>query len=249
MSHYTLGLVSISFRDKSPLEIVQAVRSAGLSCVEWGSDVHAPCGDIQRLTEIAALQREYGIACSSYGTYFFLGQTPIEELNDYVRAAKILGTDTIRLWCGKKSGADMTDDEREQLIAECRKAARIAEENQVTFCMECHRDTYTDRPENTVSLMEAVDSPHFRTYWQPFQWLDADGSLAVARAVAPYTRHLHVFNWSGWDRFPLADGIEDWKRYLSAFSTPRTLLLEFMPDDRIESLPVEVAALKTIIEG
>ena len=157
MSHYTLGLVSISFRDKSPLEIVQAVRAAGLSCIEWGSDVHAPCGDIQRLTEIAALQREYGIACSSYGTYFFLGQTPIEELNDYVRAAKILGTDTIRLWCGKKSGADMTDDEREQLIAECRKAARIAEENQVTFCMECHRDTYTDRPENTVSLMEAVE--------------------------------------------------------------------------------------------
>ena len=244
---YTIGLVSISFRSKSPLEILQAVKAAGLSCIEWGSDVHAPCGDTERLHEIATLQKEYGITCSSYGTYFFLGHNDTAELTDYVHAAKILGTNVIRLWCGKKSGADMSDDEREHLLSECRKAARIAEEHDVIFCMECHRSSYTDLPEYAVALMKAVDSPAFRTYWQPFQWLDTDGSLAVAEAVAPYAQHIHVFNWHGEGRFPLADGADDWKRYLAAFSTPRTLLLEFMPDDRIESLPVEVEALKAII--
>ena len=133
------------------------------------------------------------------------------------------------------------------MLAECRKAARIAEAHKVTFCMECHRSSYTDRPEYAVALMEAMDSPGFRMYWQPFQWLDTDRSLSVAESVSRYTQHIHVFNWRGDDRFPLSDGVEDWKRYLTAFSTPRTLLLEFMPDDRIESLPHEVEALKAII--
>ena len=61
--------------------------------------------------------------------------------------------------------------------------------------------------------------------------------------------HLHVFNWHGGERFPLADGVEDWKRYLTVFDTPRTLLLEFMPDDRLETLPTEAEALRTIIGG
>ena len=72
---YTLGLVSVSFRRHTPREILEAVRAAGLACIEWGSDVHAPCTDETALRRIAAMQAEYGIVCSSYGTYFRLGQT------------------------------------------------------------------------------------------------------------------------------------------------------------------------------
>ena len=54
---YNLGLVSVSFRRHSPKEILEAVRASGLSCIEWGSDVHAPCRDIARLREIVALQK------------------------------------------------------------------------------------------------------------------------------------------------------------------------------------------------
>jgi sugar phosphate isomerase/epimerase len=74
---YNLGLVSVSFRKHSPKEILEEMKKAELSLIEWGSDVHAPCGDIERLNEIAKLQKEYGIECSSYGTYFRFGQTPI----------------------------------------------------------------------------------------------------------------------------------------------------------------------------
>ena len=111
---YDLGLVSVSFRKNSPEEILNAASAAGLSFIEWGSDVHAPCHDTERLKEIAALQKEYGIVCSSYGTYFRLGETRIEELETYIQAAKILGTDLLRLWCGVKSGKDMTKEEREE---------------------------------------------------------------------------------------------------------------------------------------
>ena len=99
--------------------------------------------------------------------------------------------------------------------------------------------------------MNAQDSPAFRTYWQPFQWLDPDGSLEVARAVAPYAEHVHVFNWQppkmAPAKYPLADAAEDWRAYLSVLPPPRAMLLEFMPDDRLETLPTEAEALRAII--
>lgn len=244
---YCPGLVSVSFRERTPREILQAAVAAGLFTIEWGSDVHAPCHDIERLKEIARLQEEYGVTCSSYGTYFRLGVTPIGELSAYIDAAKLLGTGILRLWCGDKSGAEMTVQEKDALIEQCRLAAAIAEKRGVTLCMECHRGTLTQSPEDAVALMETVHSKSFRMYWQPFQWLDEQGNLAVARAVAPYTEHIHVFHWRDKQKLPLSEAVDTWRSYLSAFFTPRTLLLEFMPDGRLESLAKEAEALRRIV--
>ena len=249
MSGYKLGLVSISFRQYSPEEIIKAVKDAGLCCIEWGSDVHAPCENIKRLHEIASLQKDYGIICSSYGTYFNVEKNSANELQKYIDAAKILGTKILRLWCGTKSGDKMSDEEKADLFARCRRIAEIAEENDVILCMECHQGTFIQRAEDVVNLMEAVSSPAFRMYWQPFQWISAKESFEFAGIVAPYVEHIHVFNWSGSEKFSLHEGIKDWCTYLTAFNKPHTLLLEFMPDDRIESLPIEADALRVIIGG
>ena len=250
---YRLGLVSISFRKHTPEEIVKAVKTAGLSCIEWGSDVHAPARDTVRLREIAALQEEYGVTCSSYGTYFRLGSTPLAELTDYIAAAKILGTNILRLWGGSKAGEDMTPEELAAFTDTCKQAAAMAEEAGVILCLECHMLSITETPEYAVALMEEVNSPAFRLYWQPFQWLDSEGSLAVAKAYAPFAEHIHVFNWQppkmAPAKLPLAEAVEDWRAYLSVLPAPRALLLEFMPDDRIETLPAEAEALRTIIGG
>ena len=244
---YKLGLVSVSFRDHDPRTIIEAARAAGLSCIEWGSDIHAPCRGAERLREIAALQAEYGIACSSYGTYFRLGETPAEELEDYIQAAKLLGTDILRLWCGRKSGKDMTDAEKNGFFEVCRRAADIAENSGVILCMECHRGTFTEDPCDAVCLMEAVNSPHFRMYWQPFQWQSAEQNIENAKKIAPFAEHIHVFNWKGDRKLPLADSVGEWQEYIKVFSTPRTLLLEFMPNGTLEELAAETAALRAII--
>ena len=246
---YTLGLVSISFRKHSPLEIVKAVKDAGLSCIEWGSDVHAPANAPDKVREIAALQAEYGISCSSYGTYFRLTVNPMEELLPHIEAAKMLGTDILRLWCGPtKSGADMTAEEKENLFDVCHKAERIAAENHVTLCMECHQNTFTERVEDAVMLMKEMYSPHFQMYWQPLNDDPAE-NIASAKAIAPYCSHLHVYNWKAQARYPLAAATEEWRSYIREFATPRTLLLEFMPDNRLATLETEAAALKNIIGG
>ena len=102
---YQNGLVSVTFRKLSPEEILQAMTACGLKYIEWGSDVHAPCTDDACLSEIVELQKKYGVTCCSYGTYFKLGVTPMEELEGYILAAKRLGTDILRLWCGSKGSA------------------------------------------------------------------------------------------------------------------------------------------------
>ena len=246
MQHVT-GLVSISFRAHAPREILCAMRDAGLSLIEWGSDVHAPCRDAARLDELALLMREFGVTCSSYGTYFRLGQTPFDELEHYILAAKRLGTDTLRVWCGTKSGADMTEGEITSLLSDCRAAARMAEAHGMTICTECHLRTFTERPEDALWLMQSVASPHFRTYWQPFQTRTVEQNLAYLRTLSPYVTHLHVFQWKGGQRFPLAAGTDEWRAYLSLLGAPHTLLLEFMPDDRLETLAREASALRDII--
>lgn len=248
---YQLGLVSISFREHSPKELITAVKKAGLSCIEWGSDVHAPCDDEARLHEIAAAQQAAEISCCSYGTYFRFGKDSPVELLNYIKAAKILGTNIIRLWCGTKGSDEYTADELEALYTNCRKAARIGEENGVVFCMECHNGTVTDRKESALALMQAVDSPAFRMYWQPNQLRPQEENMAYAKLLSSWTEHLHVFNWDcpnggPLEKYPLVEAVDTWKGYLTRIPGEHCLLLEFMPDDKLETLRTEADALRKI---
>ncbi len=244
-----LGLVSISFRSLSPREIVSLCRDCGLSVIEWGSDVHAPYDNAERLAEIVRLQEESGISCSSYGTYFRLGVTPLEELPSYIAAAKTLGTRVLRIWGGKKNYETLSVEEREIFLDEAKRAAEIADRAGVTLAFECHNNTFTNCIEGALTLMRTVDSPSLRMYWQPNQHRTADINCAYAEAIAPYVVNLHVFEWKGKNRYPLRDGVALWREYLSYFKGDENLLLEFMPDDDPRSLPAEVNALKEIAQG
>lgn len=243
---FDLGLVSVSFRSLEPKQIIELCRECGLAYIEWGSDVHAPCADSARINEIIELQTDCGIKCSSYGTYFRIGINDPSELYGYIEAAKKLGTDILRLWCGDKNYTDMTMNEREYIISESKKAARIAEECGVTLCMECHNKTFTNCLEGALELMRAVDSPNFQMYWQPNQFRTLDENLEYAEKIAKYVKVIHVFNWEGKNKYPLCDAIEIWRKYLSFFDGSQKLLLEFMPDGKPESLVPESAALKEI---
>lgn len=249
MSNYKLGLVSVSFRKYTPKQILSAMNEAGLSLIEWGSDIHALKDDAEKLKNAAALQREHGIACCSYGTYYRLGETPTEELDGYIKAAEILGTDTLRLWCGNKDSQKYSAGEKESLFGECIRAAEIARKNGVKLCMECHNGTFTNAEEAALELMKTVNSNSFRMYWQPNQFRTEEENLHYAAALSDFTENIHVFNWKGNERFPLGDGIDVWKRYLECFKGEKALLLEFMPDDDILSLKEETRSLIKITEG
>lgn len=249
MKKFSPGLCSVSFRQHTPEQIIKAVSEAGLECVEWGSDVHAPCDNEEAIESIVSLQKEYGITTSSYGTYFYLQKNTLDELRKYIKAAKMLGTDILRLWCGTKGSSEYTPDEKAEFFEECRRATKIAESENVRLCMEFHGGSYADSAESALELMEAINSPCFRMYWQPDIKGDEAPNLDSAKKLSDYTVNIHVHYWVDSKHYPLSDGIDKWTNYLSQFSENKCLLLEFMPDGKIETLPQQAKALKSIVDS
>lgn len=243
---YKKGLCSISFRSLTAKEIIKLAYKTGLDCIEWGSDVHAKPDDDKALLEIVNLSKQYGIECSSYGSYFRIGSDPVSDIHKYIKAAKTLGTDTIRLWCGNKPSADYTEDEKEQIYKECISLAQIAKNEKVYLCLECHINTLTDDMASTQALMKRVNSPNFCMYWQPNQFKTVQENILYAKSISNITKRIHVFNWEGKNKYPLEDAIKVWQNYLECFGEG-ILLLEFMPDNDPESLEREVSSLKKII--
>ena len=240
------GVVSVSFRNLSVDEIIRITKESGLGAIEWGSDVHAPKGDAEKLEYIKMKMDEAGLYTSSYGTYFRIGETPIEELYGYISAAKILGTNVLRLWCGRKNYEDMDDNERKRILEEAAAVAKIAENERVILGIECHVNTFTSQINGALSLIRYVDSPSFRMYWQPL--INGVSNLEYASAIAPYAVNLHVFNWSKEGKHPLAEGLDAWREYLSFFNGTQHLLLEFMPDGLPKTLAAEAKALFELIK-
>ena len=251
-ARYVLGVVSVSFRDRQPREITESAKSAGLSAIEWGSDVHARPDDGAAVSAIAEIGKRLNITCSSYGTYFRIGagnegvptNTP-DEILPYFDAADALGTDTLRVWLGARSSSDYTADDRRAILDSARAAGECAASRGKLLCSEFHLGTFNDCPESARALAECGVG----TYWQPFQTKTVAQNLEIARELGGLVRTVHVFNWSPDGRHPLADALDDWRRYLEALPAARTLLLEFMPDDRLETLDKEASALHALAES
>ena len=155
-------------------------------------------------------------------------------------------TSILRLWAGKKSPWDFTPEEKQQLFADSVAAAKMAEAEGVTLCLECHMKTYTETAESALELLQAVNRPAFQMYWQPNQNRTVAENVENARQLKDYVNHIHVFQWKGKERFPLQEGIDEWKTYLQQISGDHALLLEFMPDDRLSALATEAATLQTL---
>ncbi len=244
---FKTGVVSVSFRKLSVDEVIKLVGESGLKAIEWGSDVHAPYTDRERLEYIAKAQKDAGLYCPSYGTYFKLGEHPTEELRGYIEAAKILGTNILRLWCGNKKYEDMTAEEIDHLFGEAKKAAKIAEEKGAVLCMECHNNSCTETLDGALAIINAVDSPAFRMYWQPATKAGFENNMKYAEAIAPYTYTIHSYYYKDGVQLSLDEGIDEWKKYLECFDGTQHILLEFMPGGDPAALNAEAAALNSLI--
>ena len=245
---FKAGLVSVSFRPLSVEEIIAAAKLTNLTHIEWGSDIHAPHFALPHLEHISALCKENGITCS-YGTYFRFGRDSVEELRPYIQAAKILNAKILRVWCGTKSSNEYTVYELNQIYTDCKAAAKLAESEGVVLGLECHNWTLTDTKESALALMQAVNSPAFQMFWQPNQFKSAEENLAYAELLSPYVICVHAFNWEQDKKFSLALAKDAWTEYLKKLNKDIPVLLEFMPDDKVETLETESNALLTILEN
>lgn len=244
---YQTGLASIAFRHLSVEDVIAAAKNAGLSYIEWGSDIHAPITDFENIRRVRRLTEEAGLACSSYGAYFNIVKDAPETIRDYIAAAKELGVSTIRIWCSGHP-YELTEEEIENRYNACRQIAKIAEEEQVMICAECHSGNLTHDTASSLAFMEAVNSPNFRMYWQPSELLTTEENIAFAKATAPYVTNVHVYYYVNKTHTPLWEGKDGWTEYIRALGTDRLFILEHLPEHDPALLPQQAATLKAILQ-
>lgn len=243
----TCGLVSISFRQHSVEEIIKAAKNAGLSYIEWGSDVHVPQGDAEKAIAVKEMMEQAGLKTSSYGSYYKLGQN--QDILPFLETAKLLGTDIIRVWAGTKGSALTSEEERKALTSEAKEISKKASKFGIKIDFEYHPNTLTDDADSAVRLIKEVDEPNCGIYWQPNYQLTEEANLAAAQKVLPYVDVLHVFYWSSdYKRLFMEQGKDEVLKYLKVFKDKDVYkLLEFVPEDKIEYLPKEAEVLFELV--
>ena len=127
MPDSTAGLCSVSFRALPAGEVLRLAAEAGLACIEWGGDVHAPPSlGPDALCALGDATRSAGLAVASYGSYHRLGVSDPADLPAVLAAAKALGAPTVRVWAGGKGTAEATAAERAAVHAAAREAVALA---------------------------------------------------------------------------------------------------------------------------
>lgn len=254
------GLCSISMRQLKPREVVELVRQAGLDGIEWAGNVHVPPGCAQQAAAVRTMTEDAGLAVSSYGSYWKVTDEEgrPEDFSPVLESALALGTDTIRIWAGRKSSVSAADAERNAVISGIVRALEAAAPYGIKLAAEFHTHTLSDNNDAARKLLDTVPHANFYTYWQPMYWLADPGyCLQGLQALADRVLNLHVFHWlfhSGlgdWvqstERRPLAEGAPDWKRYLQVDLKgfqPHYALLEFVQGDAPAQFLEDAAELR-----
>lgn len=236
----TPGLVSVTFRQLAPQEIVDWVLRAGLAAIEWGGDVHVPHGDLARARQVGRLTRAAGLQVSSYGSYYRVGQAEPCSFEAVLDSALELGAPTIRVWAGKVGSGAAGEEDWQRVIADSQRISEMAARAGLSVAYEFHGHTLTDTPAAARRLLGSVAHPAMRCYWQPPQGVTFADALQGLATIQPWLSNLHIFHWrlNGdpplAERRPLAEGASVWPEYLRQADQdghPRFALLEFVRGD------------------
>ena len=245
------GLVSITFRQLPPAEIIALVQTAGLTGIEWGGDIHVPHGDLACAREVRQRTLDAGLAVAAYGSYYRINGSEAEGLRfeTVLETAVALGAPTIRVWVGPRGSAETSAAERAASVAEARRIAGLAQAAGIAVASEYHGGTLTDTNVSTQMLLREIDHPNFFTLWQPVAGLPVAENVAGLRGVLSRVTNLHCFYWwpTGAERQPLAAGADSWRQYLGllpASGRDHFVLLEFVVGDAPENFRRDAATLR-----
>ena len=247
------GICSVTFRDKSPEEVIALSVASGLKGIEWGADVHVPLGDLEHTLRVGELTRAAGLEVAGDGSYLFAfdneGETPM-PFEPILEAAIGLGAPVIRIWGGSLT-MKKTDAYFETVVQRSREAAELAATEGIQLAYEFHQNTFTERLEDALKLLQTVDHPNLKMYWQPPHGSHLEQRLQEIDSFGDRIACVHVFHWQAapkppYPRLSLSEGAELWQPSLDALAKvpgDRFALLEFVRDNTEEQFKQDVATL------
>lgn len=244
---FTLGMTSVTFREKTIEEIVSLAKKAGLSEIEWGGDRHILPSDTEAVYRARKAMENAGLRCSSYGSYYRLGDRDTDAFRAICKTSQDLGAGTVRTWLGRRGSAVMSPEMRAEILDETGRLADIAAEYSQILAFEFHGKTLNDNGESSVAFLSECAKENVKTYWQPLSFADNAKNLSL---VLPYLTAVHVFTWDDdYRRYPLSAGEAQWKTYLSILKdadVSTKLIMEFVKDDSDEQFLADAAFLHEI---
>ncbi|GJM34965.1 MAG: sugar phosphate isomerase [Saprospiraceae bacterium] len=248
------GVASVTFRDRTPQEVIKLAVKAGLEEIEWGGDIHVPAGHFEQATTIGRLTKEARLMVSAYGSYYVVGKSSDEgkRFADVLNTAEALNAPIIRIWAGEKSSAESTRTYRRKVLDETRVLADKAGRKGICLAFEFHDNTLNDTYTACCELLTELAHPQIKTYWQPLHGAGPDINGAGIKMILPWIVGVHVFHW--WPkaevRLPLQDGANDWKQYinhLSKISETISCNLEFVKDNSAEQFLKDAKTLQELL--
>lgn len=243
-----IGLTSVTFRKKSPEEIVRLASETGMEMIEWGGDCHVT--NPQEAARVRKLCAERNLATPSFGSYFTIGRDGEDALRQVCETTCALGAKTVRVWLGTKGSADTDAAEYRELLERTVQAAECAAPYGLTLAFEFHRRTYNDTGASCLKLLSDCGRPHVRTYWQPFfEGADTEN----LKQVLPHVQNVHVFCWNAaGKRYRLAKGRAAWAQWISTLrggGFAGDYILEFCRRDSARIFQKDAATLRSLIGG
>ena len=250
------GLVSITFRNSTPHQVIYLAQDVGFQVIEWGGDIHVPHGMIQQAENVARWTTNAGLSVAAYGSYYRVGVTTNFTFEQVLETALALGAPTIRVWAGDEGSAYVSEAERQRVYEDAHRIAGIAAEHNVTVSFEFHDNTLTDTAVSAVALMHGADHPNLRMYWQPPHRISDEERLQSLDMVMQWLTNVHVFQWHRKhpqvrQRYPLTKGKSDWKPYLERLQNSghdHAVMLEFVHDDNPDQFRRDAATLLNWLE-
>ncbi|MFB5662819.1 sugar phosphate isomerase/epimerase family protein [Alteribacillus sp. HJP-4] len=215
-------------------EIIELAGETKLDGIEWGGDVHVRPGNIEGAVKTAQLTREAGLVTSSYGSYYRVGAKNVFSFEEVLETALHLHAPSIRVWAGEKGSANADSEYRRLVNKDAERIAFLAAEKEVEVHFEYHGNTLTDTSHSAKLLMEEVNHPNVKLYWQPAVGQNIHTRLETIHTIKPWLQHVHVFFWKNKERYPLQDGTADWRKYiedLTSDNKERYFILEFVKND------------------
>ena len=250
-----IGVCSITFRNLSIQELIEATKRANLDAIEWGSDVHVIPNDVEHAKKVGDLTKKAGLDVSSCGTYYRVGIENKYSFEEILECAIALRAKDIRVWAGRRGSREVESAYFDAVVEDSRRIAQLASDVGIRVSYEYHGKTLTDTVDSALRLLKAVNHENIYIYWQPAINLDVKTRLSNIKAIAPYLTNIHVFNWKKIDRLPLKTGIVEWKRYFEEISQSPSLidsryyLLEFVKEDSLDQFFEDAEALIKIVKS
>jgi sugar phosphate isomerase/epimerase len=251
------GLVSVTFRQLDPGEIIALAREAGLRGIMWGCDVHVKAGQPALAREIGRMTLDAGLEIEGLGSYYRAGSDQSDtSFERELENALAVGAPRIRVWAGVKGSGVATARDRDAVAEDLRRCDELARAAGVQVALEFHGDTLTDTAESAAALFRELSGTGVRLYWQPPNGLAKAEALAGLRLVLPWVDNVHVFHWLMQDghqiRRPLSEGTPVWLDYLRVLEEagrPRWAMLEFVADDSPTQLLDDARQLRRWLTG